>query len=261
MGSIISNINQVSSDFRTIKEKIIEKGVTVPDGTPTSDYADKIDAVYNAGKNAVNRAWWDMIMATTNHEYRFRHTDWTNKEFDPPSVIRPSYSGEMFRNAKGIKKLTNQQIDFSNCVGVNYAFANSEIEELPIIDLTKSTTAVNYIFSNAVALHTIEKLILKADGSQTFTGAPFHNTNALQNIKIEGAIGSTISFQWCSLLTSASIESIVRALYDNATGQTLTFHSDVKTTYYNAHSEEYADADTAWKALCDTKSNWTISLI
>lgn len=42
MATLEQNINQVISDFANIKSAIIEKGVGVPTGTPTSAYGNKI---------------------------------------------------------------------------------------------------------------------------------------------------------------------------------------------------------------------------
>lgn len=42
MADLITNINQAISDFDTIKQAIINKGVEVPNGTPTSEYGELI---------------------------------------------------------------------------------------------------------------------------------------------------------------------------------------------------------------------------
>lgn len=42
MADLITNINQTISDFGTIKQAIINKGVEVPNGTPTSGYGELI---------------------------------------------------------------------------------------------------------------------------------------------------------------------------------------------------------------------------
>lgn len=43
------NINQAISDFGTIKQAIIDKGVEVPSGTPTSQYGAKIGEIQSGG--------------------------------------------------------------------------------------------------------------------------------------------------------------------------------------------------------------------
>lgn len=45
MADLTTNINQAISDFSTIKQAIIDKGVSVPDGTPTSQYGNLISTI------------------------------------------------------------------------------------------------------------------------------------------------------------------------------------------------------------------------
>lgn len=47
------NADQANSDFVAIKNKIVEKGVEVADGTRTAEYADKVDEVYEQGKQSM----------------------------------------------------------------------------------------------------------------------------------------------------------------------------------------------------------------
>lgn len=43
---VVTNLEQLYTDLGAIKTKIVEKGVEVADGTPTSEYAGKVDEVY-----------------------------------------------------------------------------------------------------------------------------------------------------------------------------------------------------------------------
>ena len=43
--TLSENINQAVSDFNSIKQAIIEKGVEIPTGTPTSSYSGKIESI------------------------------------------------------------------------------------------------------------------------------------------------------------------------------------------------------------------------
>ena len=43
--TITENVNQAVQDFDNIKQAIIDKGIEVPNGTPTSEYADKIGTI------------------------------------------------------------------------------------------------------------------------------------------------------------------------------------------------------------------------
>ena len=77
-------------------------------------------------------------------------------------------------------------------------------------------------FGFATALETVEKFILKSDGSQYLTNA-FNNCPNLKNIIIEGVIGDTISFGNSLLLTHDSLMSIISALKDfSGTSTTMT---------------------------------------
>lgn len=49
MNDLITNINQATSDFNGIKQAIINKGVTVPQGTHTSQYAELINSISGGG--------------------------------------------------------------------------------------------------------------------------------------------------------------------------------------------------------------------
>ena len=41
----VENMTQAAADLLAIKAAIVAQGVTVPDGTPTSDYADLIATI------------------------------------------------------------------------------------------------------------------------------------------------------------------------------------------------------------------------
>ena len=49
MANLITNVNQACADLTNIKNAIIDNGVEIASGTPSSEYAEKIDEVYEAG--------------------------------------------------------------------------------------------------------------------------------------------------------------------------------------------------------------------
>lgn len=51
MADLTTNINQAISDFNSIKQAIINKGVSVPDGTPTNQYSNLIGTI-NSSKSS-----------------------------------------------------------------------------------------------------------------------------------------------------------------------------------------------------------------
>ena len=49
MATLETNVRQANADFQSIKTAIVEHGVVIPDGTPTSAYADKIRDIQSSG--------------------------------------------------------------------------------------------------------------------------------------------------------------------------------------------------------------------
>jgi hypothetical protein len=106
-----------------------------------------------------------------------------------------------------------------------------------------------------IYLETIEKVILKNDGSQTFNGAVFAYNYVLKNLTIEGTIGQNgFSVVDCKELSKASIISIINALSTTTSGLTVTLS---KTAVVNAFGSE---TSAEWVTLKNEKSNWTVAL-
>lgn len=122
------------------------------------------------------------------------------------------------------------------------------INEVGIID-TRAASSINSIFNCANRLITVEKLILKEDGSQTLNSA-FTKATQLKNIVIEGVIGNSINVSPCPL-SKDSIISIINALSSTASGQIATFQTSAK---------EAAFTESEWETLTNTKSNWEFTL-
>ncbi len=231
-------------------------------------HSDGHDTGYNegktAGKAAENRAWWDCVTnnnTRTTYDGCFRGTNFNyiTGGFNPPYTLKPTSAVRMFSKARGVTKIKKGQIDTSNNNSGNYMFVYCyDLEEIEEIEIGSDCM---YMFSECYKLKTIGKLIIRNGITRLGENAPpFVNCTALENITIDGVIPYTLKFHSSPLLTAKSVESIVSALSDTASGQTMTFKTAVKQTYFNAHSSEYANADEAWDALCDTKPNWTISL-
>lgn len=92
----------------------------------------------------------------------------------------------------------------------------------------------------------------------------FHNCIRLENVAIKdgGAISRSFSLAKSAKLTRASIESIVGALSDTASGQTLTLAGAAVAKAFEM-SEGAGDgvASGDWYTLVNTKTNWTITLV
>lgn len=57
------NVNQAISDFDSIQQAIIDKGIEVPNGTPTSEYADKIGTIKGGGIDTSELTSFDYFCA------------------------------------------------------------------------------------------------------------------------------------------------------------------------------------------------------
>lgn len=67
MADLVTNINQAISDFGTIKQAIINKGVEVPNGTKTSEYGNLINSINEKSEN--NNTFKGTILPDYNYKY------------------------------------------------------------------------------------------------------------------------------------------------------------------------------------------------
>ena len=219
------------------------------------DGDDRYDEGFDAGKQAEYDAFWDVYQQNgtrLDHLGAFAGVGWSNGNFKPKYDIKPSATYMMFRGAlisgdlvDALSKL-GVSLDFSECTDVRYTFMSSQITRLGVIDLSSATLTEN-MFNGARQLRTIDKLILKADGSQTFSSF-FNNTSALENITIEGFIGNNISFSSCTKLTHDSLMSIINHLQTKSSGSFVL-------TLGTRNIGELSDAE---KAIA-TEKGWTLA--
>lgn len=236
--SIANEIQRLQDAKADIKAAIEEKGVEVGNGT-IDTYAEKIGEIsggdegsyqqgYEDGKKSEYDTFWD-----TFQDYGKR-TDYTSgfgqyfndKTFKPKYQIKPTIASSMFTRS-GITKMTSEQIDFSNCTGSFYAcFMQSDIEELPIINISKAS-GIHNAFYDCKKLRYIEKIIL-SDKVQNYNYT-FDNCPALEHLIIGGVIIFNISFKTSPLLDNESVQSIINCLKNltGQTAQTLTVHKTV----------------------------------
>lgn len=251
MASLEMNIRQTNADFQAIKNKIVESGVEVAKGTPTSEYAGKVSEVYEAGQKSEYDAFWDAYQDygnRTSYLYSFAGGGWNSETFKPKYPVIASGSLTNTFCSSNITE-TPPDLDISRCTSAQYTFANStKIKAIPIFDCS-SMKSLEYTFYYCPALETLNIVGLKENC--TFT-APFSYCDKLVNLSIEGTIGTKISFSQCTSLSKASITSIINALSSATSGLSCTL-SQV------AVNNAFTDAE--WSALIATKTNWTISLV
>jgi hypothetical protein len=146
-------------------------------------------------------------------------------------------------NIINTSKLTNLSHTFFSC---------SELVVAPELDTANCTNFYNAFGSMYVSkLTTIPKLNLSKATNITYI---FQKANNLKNITFEGTINISFKPNQSNTATfsKATIESMINALSDTATGKTLTLRTANKTSNFT---------DEEWEALIATKSNWTFSLV
>ena len=213
----------------------------------------------NDGKIAERNTFWDTYQqngATTSYAYAFYGTRFDDTNFYPRYDIKPTGDAQyMFASCRvtNLKQRLEEckvVLDMSGVTsGTNHFYYCRSIE-LPTIS-TISMSGLGAMFAGSYA-ETIEKLILKDDGSQTFVNA-FLDNYALKNIAIEGTIGQSINFKQSPL----SYESLMDEKYGVLHRlKDYSGTSTTKTLTLSTTSKGYlSDAD---KAIAIQKG-WTIA--
>ena len=218
-------------------------------------------------KSEYDRFWDDYQQNGELGDYSdlFSGSGWTAATLNPKYDMKPTRAENMFRYTLNLNidlveyfKKLGRTLDFSKSSNLGNTFAYSTITHLGVIDSSNVTTLVQTFF-NTSKLETIDKLILKNNGSQGFTRT-FTSCKALVNITIEGVIGKDISFSDAKLLSKASITSIMTAVSTTAT-LTVTF-SKVAVDNAFETSPGASDGSTSprWLDLVALRPNATIAL-
>ncbi len=180
------------------------------------------DSGVEAGREAENTEFWDIYQNKSGYTERYRYAGvgWNSSTFFPKHDIKPTAAMSMFdyhAYMHGEYSLKQRLIDCgvsldtSQNTEMTSFFSTSWFTEIPIISC-ESSTDCSYAFNYCRMLKTIEKLILREDGTNTFKET-FGASNVLENIIIEGVIGNDIKFNVCPL-TVESCKSVINALMD-----------------------------------------------
>ena len=222
-----------------IREKTGETELIKP-----SEFANKIDDVYVAGQNAGGGgsydkgfedgkkaeydAFWDAFQQNgdrTNYYMAFPY--WEDACYNPKYPFGSSEKGAI----------------------PNMMFDSAKITDTKVDIFVRGST-VGSMFRACSNLKTVKRLVL----AETITNYGNFATNctSLRNLNVEGVINGNIDLHW-SPLEKESVESVVRALSDKATGLTVTFN--------NTQMENINGGSNWWINLKATKPNWTFALL
>lgn len=228
--------------------------------------AENEQKVYNSGREMGQDDVWDALQdfgRRTVYNRGFNY--WSGKNFKPKypmQAVSLEYAFAYFAyNDEETVDLRGIDLDTSKCTSFNYMCNFANVSAFGTIDTTAATT-INNIFYNATELHTVEELILKDDGSQTYSANNiFRSCEKLVNIIVKGKFGSNLSLTYCRNLSKDSTCQFVNALSDTASGQTLTLvASAIKREFETSEGANDGDTSAEWQELIATKPNWTIAL-
>ena len=194
------------------------------------------DEVYEAGKKSQYDEFWDNFQdygKRTIYVRTFGY-NWNDVNFKPKydmivtGSLQYAFAYSDITDIAARLEECNVKFDTTKATSFSEMIIVSKVTRLPELN-TYGVTGFARAFVGA-NLVTIDKLILKEDGSQTFNNT-FQGDSKLENIEIEGKIGNDISFSNSSKLTYESLMSIISALKDysgTTTTRTLTLHATAK---------------------------------
>ena len=228
---------------------------------------------FEAGYSKSESDFWDVVQQNGSRtDYSWAFCAWGCEYLHPKHKVIPQGTdvADICYNMDSLKKIEAAYFDFSQvdrAATYNYSFGGSAtLEEIEDVNFMPAAR-YNYTFAWNSMLKTIAKIT--ADENTLFDHS-FDGCYNLENITFAGVIGQSTSFNYCSKLSRASIESIVNHLSDSATGKTLTLSKaavDEEFAFFFAvgnTSEEIPGThpdNPYWWPLRNTKSNWEIAYV
>ena len=227
-----------------------------------------LDNVYEAGKKERNTKWWDTYLAPMRagrpSNYAFAGPSWNVNTFYPTQDIVPlENAANMFNrfswNANvSIIDLAQRLedcgviLDISNPSTIQGMFSYAFITRVPSLNCNSTRyTSLADLFYSAKYLVTIDELIIRDDGANTFSSA-FTGCTALKNITFTGVIGRTISFADCPLSVE-SLKNIISCLKDYTGSSEYSYTITLKSSAFSALESQWAEM------IDDKKWNLTLS--
>lgn len=225
--------------------KVQEKELNVTDGgnyevVPDNDYllskvgvnvdiSAKVDAAFEAGKQAEYDAFWDAMQGNGAEgltRVKFWDT-WNDKNFKPKYDIYANTdtftngedTGNIATNITDLRPETiGVNIYWHLCTGFNFILRRTAVKYIGVVDMTNATSGW-CLFLEASELEYVEKVILppKYIKNITFKTHGFWCVK-LKEIRFENYFYANVEFDDCKLLSHESLISILNALYDYTNG-------------------------------------------
>ena len=196
-------------------------------------------------------------------DYSYAFANWG--EVNNPSliydvVVSGAYSASSMFYHSGIpdivKWLGNKRIDISRATSISNMCQAAKSISLPPFDMSNviNATLAFYNISN------VNKLTLLNVNPNCVWDRTF-NYSKFVELEITGTIGKTISFGSNYYLNKESIINIMNCLSTETSGVPITISKTAVDKAF-ATTEGGTDGSTSaeWEALCNTRTNWTITL-
>ena len=225
-----------------------------------TNIADRIPIVYYEGRQSHWNEFWDDFQekgTRTAYNNAFQNA-WSDVAFRPKYDIRPTSAGYMFAGTKiadikGCLESCGVELDLSKATSIDRLFSDApNLTHLPKISTVSAPHLQNFVY-NCKKLISIEEIVLKSDGTQTFNDNSFKSCENLLEIRFSGVIGSSLNVQWSKKLSAESYNSIFTALSNKSTGGKLTVASeavDIFDAFYGANS---------WAMMVGARTNWSFT--
>lgn len=254
--------------FTEIANAIREKTGTT-DLIKPSEFASKVDDVYEAGKQAQYDEFWDRYQLNgkrVNYAHAFAGNCWTSDllhsiKYTP--IVFPAEATVNTRNCLSMFSYLNwsydeesqidlteicKKIDFSNCKSAQQVFENAKAINITV-DFSNCEKLVR-VFTTTDGGN-LDNIRIKISEKATNIDAQCFRNTSLQNFEfLEGSVvGTTLTFQYSTKLTVESAKNIINTLKnyagtDNSMVHTLTLSS---TTWDILEASGAAPNGGSWK--------------
>ena len=216
--SIAQEIQRLQNAKANIKTAIENKGVTVGNGT-IDTYAEKIGQISGGG---IDYLYYAEDMTDTFNGTSFDIDTIALIFKNTPKTFARTFYGS---NIKTVKITTENNIRSTSFNQIARSNANLEV-----LDLTDFNSPINNIQYAFLGCSNLKSIYGDLDLSEcTATNIWLNSATLLKDISfVKASIKISLSFEWCPLLTTDSVESIFNGLALVDTAQTLTLHNNIK---------------------------------
>ena len=248
---------------------IAEKLQTIYDNVPKVYEAGKAEGI-EQGKKSQYDEFWDTYQDygnRRNYAAAFGGQGWNDATFKPKYDIVVENPDMTFGQWCAItdlgKALKASGVTYTlNTTQFGRMFQNFTGEVISGIIHNYEIRAMSYSFYGCQNLVRIDYTIpLSSTGACSFDRV-FVQCYALEHLRLSGVIGKNgFDVKDCTKLSKESIESIINALSTSTSGLTVTLSKTaVDTAFETSVGAKDGSTSAEWKALADTRPNWTKSL-